>query len=144
MSDYTAMCFRKMKESEKMAFLQIFAKMASIDGHFDECEKAFIMNAAIQMGVAIKKIAKIFDDFDEQKLLKKASAIKDRRVALELIKELCYLAHTDEELSDEEVLFIGRIGEAMGIKPEKIEEISNWVIDRLIWLNQEKIIFEEI
>jgi len=26
---------------------------------------------------------------------------------------------------------------------EKIEQISNWVIDRIIWLEQAKIIFEE-
>ena len=33
---------------------------------------------------------------------------------------------------------------AMGIDLDKIEQISNWVIDRLIWLEEAKIIFEEV
>lgn len=32
----------------------------------------------------------------------------------------------------------------MGIDLDKIEQISNWVIDRLIWLEEAKIIFEEV
>ena len=46
-------------------------------------------------------------------------------------------------LSDEETLFIGKVGIALGIEMEKIEQISNWVIDHIIWLEQAKIIFEE-
>ena len=38
---------------------------------------------------------------------------------------------------------IGKIGLAMGIELEKIEQISNWIIDHVIWLEQAKIIFEE-
>ena len=50
----------------------------------------------------------------------------------------------DDELSDQETLLIGRVGQAMGVELEKIEQISNWIIDRIIWLEQAKIIFEEV
>ena len=63
---------------------------------------------------------------------------------MELVKEMCVLAHADDELSDNEILLIGRIGQAMGIEPKKIEQISQWVIDRLIWVEEGKIIFEEV
>ena len=63
---------------------------------------------------------------------------------MELIKEMCVLAHADDELSDQETLLIGRVGQAMGVELEKIEQISNWIIDRIIWLEQAKIIFEEV
>lgn len=63
---------------------------------------------------------------------------------MELIKEMCVLAHADDELSDEETALIGKVGMAMGIDLDKIEQISNWVIDRLIWLEEAKIIFEEV
>jgi hypothetical protein len=53
------------------------------------------------------------------------------------------LGHADNDLSDEETLFIGHAGLTMGVELEKIEQISNWVIDRIIWLEQGKIIFEE-
>ena len=79
-----------------------------------------------------------------KKLLKKSKKINNRRAALELIKEMCILAHADDDLSDEETAFIGRVGLAMGIELDKIEQISNWVIDRLVWLEEAKIIFEEV
>ena len=58
-----------------------------------------------------------------------------------LIKEMCMLAHADDELSDSETLLIGKVGEAMGVSLEKIQQISNWVIDRIIWLERGKLIF---
>ena len=72
------------------------------------------------------------------------SGIGKSEAALELIKEMCVLAHADDELSDQETLLIGRVGQAMGVELEKIEQISNWIIDRIIWLEQAKIIFEEV
>ena len=57
---------------------------------------------------------------------------------------MCVRAHADDELSDEETALIGKVGMAMGIDLDKIEQISNWVIDRLIWLEEAKIIFEEV
>ena len=70
--------------------------------------------------------------------------IDNRKAALELIKEMCILAHADNELSESETLLIGRVGQAMGIELEKIQQISQWVIDRIIWMEEAKIIFEEV
>ena len=75
--------------------------------------------------------------------MKEVKIIKNRHLALELIKEMCMLSHVDNLLSDEETLFIGKVGIALGIEMEKIEQISNWVIDRIIWMEQAKYIFEE-
>ena len=60
-----------------------------------------------------------------------------------MIREMCILSHVDNYLSDSETLFIGQVGLALGIELEKIEQISNWIIDRIIWLEQAKLIFEE-
>jgi hypothetical protein len=65
-------------------------------------------------------------------------------VALELIKELCLLSHTDGQLSDEETLFIGEVAQATNIELEKVEQISNWVVNYLILHEQSKIVFEQI
>ena len=53
------------------------------------------------------------------------------------------LAHVDNVLSDEETLFIGKIGRAMNVEMDKIEQISEWVVERLILRAQAKLIFEE-
>ena len=62
---------------------------------------------------------------------------------MELIKEMCLLGHSDSDLTEEETLFIGHVGIALGIELDKIEQISNWVIDKIIWLEQGKVIFED-
>ncbi len=81
---------------------------------------------------------------DDDAIIEEVKKIKNRRVALELIKELCVLAHADDVLTDEETLFIGRVGQAMGVELDKIEQISNWVIDKIILAEEAKIIFEEV
>jgi len=134
----------ELDEAQKIAFVRAFSKLASVDGHFDDSEKEFVYNAALHLGISRDKMNEILVHLDDADILNGVAQIKNRRAALELIKELCVLAHTDEELCDGEVLFIGQVAEAMGITPEKVEQISNWVVDRLIWLNQGKLIFEEV
>lgn len=134
----------ELSEDEKIIFLRVFSKMAHIDGHMDENEKEYIRYVAMSLDIAPQKVHKIFADNEDKEIIRDVAAIKNRRVALELIKEMCVLAHTDDKFTDEEILFIGKVGEALGVELEKIEQISNWVVDRLIWLNQGKIIFEEV
>ena len=134
----------KMTHAQKIAFLHVFAKMAEIDGHFDEAEKEFIIKTVAEFGIDAEEAEESINHLDEKAIIKEAALIDNREIALELIKEMCLLAHADDDLSDAEVLFIGEVGQAMGIELEKIEQISNWVIDYLIWNEQGKIIFEKI
>ena len=97
-----------------------------------------IMNKAI-----IENISQILEGQDLEKVLADVAKIKNRHLALELIREMCMLSHVDNVLSDNETLIIGKIGLAMNVELEKIEQISNWIIDHIIWLEQAKIIFEE-
>jgi len=134
----------RLSEEQKKAFLHVFCKMASVDGQFDDCEKEFIRKAAADFGINREETEDIINNLDESVIITEAALITDRQAALELIKELCVLAHADDNMSDDETLFIGQIGQAMGIELSKIEEISNWVIDYLIWSDQGKIIFEKV
>ncbi len=91
-----------------------------------------------------RRVDEILQIDNDEEIINAVKTIDNRRAALELIKEMCVLAHADDELSDEETALIGKVGMAMGIDLDKIEQISNWVIDRLIWLEEAKIIFEEV
>lgn len=135
---------RQLDEQQKKAFLHAFIKMACIDGCFDEREKIFIYNAALALGLDYKTTEELMKHQDSKQILKEVSLIKNRAVALELIKELCLLSHTDGQLSDEETLFIGEVAQATNIELEKVEQISNWVINYLILHEQSKIVFEQI
>lgn len=134
----------KLNEDQKIAFMKAFARLASSDGYLDEDELAFIKNMAHVYGISKHRVEEILKVDNDEEVVEAVKVIDNRRAAMELIKEMCILAHADDELSDKETLLIGRVGLAMGVELEKIEQISNWIIDRIIWLEQAKIIFEEV
>ena len=134
----------KLTEDKKVAFMKAFSRLAGADGHLDEDELAFIRSMARVYGISDKRVDEILKIDSDEEVVNAVKVIDNRRAALELIKEMCVLAHADDELSDQETLLIGRVGQAMGVELEKIEQISNWIIDRIIWLEQAKIIFEEV
>lgn len=134
----------QMSEKEKIVFLRVLVHLAKTDGCFDENEKAFVKDIAFNFGLPENKVDEVFQDVSEQSLIEDASCIKNRKVALQLIKEACLLANSDGDLSEKEIVFIGKIGQTMGVELEKIEQISQWVVDRIIWLEEGKIIFEQL
>lgn len=134
----------KLTEDQKVAFMKAFSRLVGADGHLDEDELAFIRSMARVYGISDKRVDEILKIDSDEEVVNAVKVIDNRRAALELIKEMCVLAHADDELSDQETLLIGRVGQAMGVELEKIEQISNWIIDRIIWLEQAKIIFEEV
>ena len=133
-----------LNEDQKVVFLKIFAALTAADGHVDDDEKTFVNDMARFYGIPQNRVNEIWKPTSIDALEKEAGAIQNRKAALLLIKEMCMLAHADDDLSDAEILLIGRIGEALGVSLEKIQEISNRVIDRLIWLEKGRIIFEEV
>ena len=118
--------------------------IARTDNQFDEEEKNFIKDTAIIFGISKDHTEEILAPTTDEELIKEVSTIQNRQAALHLIKEACLLANSDGDLNDREIILIGKIGQAMNIEFEKIEQISKWVIDRIIWLEEGKIIFEQV
>lgn len=134
----------RLSEEQRIVFMKALARLANADGKLDEDEKEFIKEAAKIYGISENRAAEVLRQGSDDEIVEAVKIIDERKAALELIKEMCILAHADDELSDSEILLIGRVGQAMGVELEKIEQISQWVIDRLIWLEEGKIIFEEV
>lgn len=130
-----------MDDHQKTIFLKTLLFASKIDGEVDSGEVQYIKKMSVKYKVS--DIKKIFEPISEGGLLMELKCLTQREWALELIKELFRLGHEDGDFGDEEVLFIGRVGRALNVEVEKIEQISNWVIDYLIWKEQGKIIFEE-
>lgn len=130
-----------LSQEQKTVFLKTLFYMANIDGNRDEQEIKYIVDAA--KTYKIENFEDIFKETSQKEILSELKTLNNRRACLELIKELCLLGHSDSDLTDDETLFIGHAGLAMGIELEKIEQISNWIIDKIIWLEQGKTIFED-
>lgn len=133
-----------LSEEQQIAYLKTLAYLSKIDGVIDDAEQEFLKDMAILHGVSSERLQEILAGAEANEVIAGVKKINNRRASLELIKDMCVLAHSDDELSDEEVLLIGRIGQAMNVSLDKIEQISKWVIDRIIWLEEAKIIFEEV
>lgn len=133
----------KLNDNQRIAFMKALASLANADGKLDKEEVEFIKDVAVIYGVPENRVEEILQVSNVDDVVNAVKIIDNRRAALELIKEMCILAHADDELTDDEVLLIGRVGQAMGVELEKIEQISQWVIDRVIWLEEAKLIFEE-
>ncbi len=134
---------KAMTENEKKIFMKALVKLAKADNNVDDEEKDFIRGMAIMFNLPKSSLSEITENISDDELLKLLSSIKDRRLAMDLIKEMCMLANFDGDMSEEEIFLIGKAGEAMGLDLEKIQDISQWVIDRIILQERGKIIFEK-
>ena len=136
-------CLSKMTEDDKMVFVKVLARLAQSDENFDEGERLFVYDLFDAFGLPEAKKDELTKITDEE-VLKEVAKITDRHVAMELIKEMCMLANSDGDLTERETMLIGNVGLAMNLELEKIEQISRWVIDRIIWLEEGKLIFEKV
>ncbi len=134
----------EMSEDDKITFIKVMVRLARADGNVDDGEKEFITELAKAFEISPEHAAEIKLMKSDDEIVEESKKIKSRRVAMELIKEMCMLANSDGDLSDRETLLIGRVGQAMGLELEKIEQISQWVIDRIVWLEEGKVIFEKV
>ncbi len=132
---------KSLSQEHKTIFLNTLFFLANIDGSRDEEEIKRITDLAKTYN--IEQSEQIFKETTQEQIFNDLKKLNNRRVCLELIKEMCLLGHSDSDLTDDETLFIGHAGITMGIELEKIEQISNWIIDKIIWLEQGKIIFED-
>ena len=131
-----------MTKEQKLIFLKALIALAKTDNKVDEDEKDFLKGMSLvfnlpQEDIDIKHIP------SEDEVVDMVKVIKDRKLAMNLIKEMCMLANFDGDMSDEEIVLIGRVGEAMGLSVDKIQDISQWVIDRIVLQERGKIIFEQ-
>ena len=131
----------KAAKKQKYVFFQTLICLTQIDGQADEAEIDFIKDIAKNSGLDDMQLLTDYESANE--VIDSVKIINDRHLAIELIHEMCKLAHVDSSLSDNEVIFIGKIGRALNIEIEKIEQISNFVIDCITLNENAKIIFEE-
>ena len=92
-------CVAKLTEDQRIAFLKAFSRLAAADGHLDPEEKEFIRHVAVSFGVSSRRVDEILQIDNDEEIINAVKTIDNRRAALELIKEMCVLAHADDELS---------------------------------------------
>ena len=121
---------------EKILFLRLIIKIISEDGEIDKYERQFIRNLAKQYQIPAEYGEQINAPSNFDELVAEAQNRLDRKKSLYLIKELLAVANTDNEFSEDEVDFVVRVSEKLGIESEKVVELNQLVLDRLNWLKR--------
>ncbi len=128
---------------EKKAFLDCFCCMICSDKQVAKEEIEFLKNIGKMYEVPEKDIVAIMKNLNRTEIIENISTqITERKKALQLIKELCFLANSDSGLDDAEIDFIIDIAERLNIENEKIKQINKWVLDKIVLLRTGDIILE--
>lgn len=125
--------FEDVDLEQRIAFLSVIAHLARVDGEFDNDEKQFFVDLAKLYNLTKDQAKEAIRPRTEAEILSRVKTITNRGFALVLIREMFYLGYEDGDLSDPEILFISKVGMALNIPLEKMEQISNWVIRGIEW-----------
>lgn len=128
---------------EKIVFFELFCKMVKSDGIVKEEEISCLKAMAQKYGLENKEVVNIIRNASEIDYCREAEKITDRKHALQLIKELCFLSNVDGAMSDAELDIIVDAAEAMNIDEDKVVQINRLVLNNLVLLKAEQIIMEE-
>lgn len=121
---------------EKILFLRLIIKIISEDGEIDAYERQFMRNLAKQYQIPAEYAEQINAPSEFDELVEQAQNLLDRKKSLYLIKELLSVANTDNDFNENEVDFVVKVSEKLGIESEKVVEINQLVLDRLNWLKR--------
>ncbi|MBR4127104.1 MAG: TerB family tellurite resistance protein [Alphaproteobacteria bacterium] len=135
--------FEDVDLKQRIAFLATIAHLARVDGEFDGDEKQFFVDLAKLYNLTKEDAKEAIRPRSEAEALALVKTITNRGFSLVLIREMFYLGYEDGDLSDSEILFISKVGMALNIPLEKMEQISNWVIRGIEWEEEGAEIFSD-
>lgn len=131
-----------LNPEEKKLFVESFCCMVCSDKKVSKEEIDFLKSIGKMYDIPEADIVYIMKNLNRDSILDKIQTITERKKALQLIKELCYLANSDSGLDEDEIDFIIDVAERLRIENDKIKQINKWVLDKLVLLKTGDIILE--
>ena len=134
---------KTLSEKEKIIFIKLFCCLMKSDNDVNQEEISFLKSITQKYGVDKNTTLQIIKNVYAINYMQEASQITNRAHALELLKELCFLANVDNELHDRELEIIINTARAMHIEDEKLILINRFVLDSLILYKTGCVIMEK-
>lgn len=132
-----------LSDDEKLAFLSIFCILVRADGYVEAEEVDFLKMMARRYKIDDSVVVNIIKESEHINLDTVVRRVIGRSHALELIKELCFIANIDENLNDNEVDTIINVAQKLNIENDKVVMINRWVLDNLALNKTGMIILEK-
>lgn len=126
------------KEDHKVAFITILATLGNLDNDIKKEEHVFLNNLSAEINL---KFHPYYLNYTPEICIKNAPILIGTNLELELIKDMFILSYTDNNFTEEEAAFIYDIGKALKISSAKLKQISSWIADRIIWIEEGAEIF---
>ncbi len=131
-----------LNSNEKRLFVECFCCMVYSDKNVAKEEIEFLKGIGKMYDIQENEIVTILKTMKRDEILDKVAQLTDRKKALQLVKELCYLANSDSGLDDNEIDFIIDVAEKMNVESDKIKQINKWVLDKILLQKTGEIILE--
>ena len=120
-----------MTEEEKNIYLQALKYV--LEANNTTSNNDFISDLAQKTGVTKKQLRELPKVGNIDMLIKLIRKIPNIRKKRFIIREMIMLAMADHEISDKEMHDIYKVGTAVGIKEEKINDFFLWAAQGLEW-----------
>lgn len=117
-----------LNENEKRVFTKILCRLIRADGNFDVNEIHFLGDYAKRYEIPIEEIRAIIRISATDDVVAEAANIREHSKAVELVKEMCLLANSDDNFADQELDFILQITDQINIDLETIIKINNQLL----------------
>ncbi len=131
-----------LSPEEKRIFVESFCCMVYADGNVAKEEIDFLKKIGKLYGINEQEIVSILKNMNRDEVMNNVEKISERSKALQLVKELCYLANSDTGLDDREIDFIIDVAEKVDVDSEKLKQINKWVLDKIVLQKTGEIILE--
>ena len=128
---------------ERFIFVKIICGLVAVDRKVTREELLYLKELALKYEVENESISTMIKTADHDALIKQARMITSRTKALMLIKDLCMVANTDNDLADSEIDYILVIAEAMNIEPSIVKDINALVNEYLALSEKACILLEQ-
>ena len=132
-----------LSKGERFIFLKIICGAVASNRQISKEELLYLKEVALKYEVDGDELAKMIKSSDKEILMKQARLIKNRAKSLVLIKDMCMVANVDTNLDNHEIDFILDIAGAMGVAPQRVQDINEIVNEYLTISQKARLLLEQ-
>lgn len=124
---------QNLNEDEQEIFIKVLVYVLNSDKNFKPEKNEYLLHLAKEIGFPIKKLSAIKPIARPETVSNELLKIHNVRLRRYFMREMIMLAISDHELTDTEMCNIYKIGTAIGIKQDKINDFFLWAAQGIEW-----------
>lgn len=122
-----------LSTEEQEIFLRALLYILNTNQNFKPAKNEYLVHQAKEIGFPIKKLSALKPALKPETISNELLKIHNVRLRRYFVREMIMLAISDHELTDVEMCNIYKIGTAIGIKQDKINDFFLWAAQGIEW-----------